>query len=106
MANYNQNLVSTGLTTTTFVAPIAGPLTIRWKISLPTLTTGGGVSAVVCTVNQQGSPIFTGNAGSEGSSVVATAAALDSFTLVLTSANAVDNALNAVKMNVSISSGQ
>lgn len=106
MANYNQNLVFTGLGTLTTSVPSAGPYKMEGKISLPTLVGGSGVSACVCTINQNGSPIYTGTAGAEGFGIEPTCAANDTFTFVLSSAAAPDQVLNAIKMTVSISQGQ
>lgn len=107
MANYNQNLTVAGLGTTTILIPTSDIYTIKGTLTLPTLTTTSGVgqSAVVVTVNQNGSPIYTGPAGSEGFSTGCTAAANDSITIVLTSAAAIDLPPNSVKMTVSIWEG-
>ena len=108
MSNFNQNLVSVGLGTTSIMVPFAAPYSLDGKISLPQLVTGATApSQVVCTINQNGSPIYVGNPGAEGFGVkVPTAAARDIFTFVLTSAAVVDQALNAIKMNVDVSTGQ
>lgn len=106
MANYAQNLVFNGIGTLTIVMPVAGPCFIEGKLSLPSLNAGSsGPSSVVVTVNQNGSPIYSGPAGAEGFKVDFTAALSDSMTVVTSSSAAVDTALNAVKMTVSVGSG-
>jgi hypothetical protein len=101
----NQNLSFAGLGTFTTIMPVAGPYVFKGKLSLPTLTGGGGQSAVVVTVSQNGTPFYTGLPGAEGFQCVAEAAANDTFTIVTSSAAAPDLVLNAVKATYSISSG-
>lgn len=103
---YNQNAVFNGLGTFTQNLPAAGNYFVEGKSSIPTIVGGGGASALVATVNLNGSPIYTGTAGAEGfGRVTFAAAALDALTIVFTSANAVDAALNAVKSSIVISQG-
>ncbi len=106
MANYAQNLVFNGLGTLSTVVPAAGPYFVEGKLSLPTIVGGSGPSSVVVTVNQNGSPIYTGIAGAEGFYLDVTCAALDTIAIVLTSSAAADAPLNVIKMTVSIGSGQ
>jgi hypothetical protein len=106
MANFSQTIISTGLGTTTITVPSAGPYRMDGKIQLPTLIGGGGVSACLCTINQNGSPIYTGTAGQEGFGPLdVTCAANDALTFVLTSAAAADQPVNVIKMTVALSSG-
>jgi hypothetical protein len=101
----NQNLSFAGLGTFTTIMPVAGPYILKGKLSLPTIVGGGGQSAAVVTVNQNGAPIYVGQPGAEGFLVAANAAANDTFTIVTTSAADPDLVLNAVKATYAISSG-
>lgn len=105
---YNQNLTNVGLNTLTTSVPTAGPYSIKGKLTLPTYTDDGstGTSAVVTTVNQNGSPIYTGLAGAEGFYTTFLAAAGDTITVVFTSSATVDQAPNAVKATIGLTSGQ
>lgn len=107
-SEFNQNSISTGLGTTTLTAPQAGVYFVKGKLQLPTITGSGsaaGASQCVVTVNQNGSPVYTGNAGAEGFYTTLSCALADSVTVVLTSAAAPDAVLNAVKMEVSFGLG-
>lgn len=97
MASFNQNIAFSGLSTVSMIAPSAGPYCLDGKISLPTITNGGGASACVATVNQNGSPIYTGIAGAEGFKVDMLCAANDTIALVLSSAAAADAPANVIK---------
>lgn len=106
MANYNQNLVFNGLGTLSITVPVAGSYFCEGKISLPTLTNGGGVSACLVTINQNGSPIYTGQAGAEGFKTDIVCAALDVIAIVLSSSAAADQPLNVIKSTISIGIGE
>jgi hypothetical protein len=103
MANFNQNITSVGLTTTTFVVPLAGVYTLRGKTTLPTIVDGGGSSSVVATISQtplSGSPtvIYTGPVGAEGfGPITVNCAASDTMSIAMSSSNPNDAGLNAVK---------
>lgn len=105
---YNQNFTSTGLTTNTFSIPTAGPYSIRGKTTLPTNTDDGntGTSACVTTINQNGSPIYTGLPGAEGFYTTFLAAAGDVMTVVFSSGATIDQPLNTIKCSFGVSSGQ
>lgn len=105
MAQFMQNLVSTGLVTTTVTVPNANFYNVRGKISLPELAPGGGVSACVAVVNKNGSPVYTGTAGASGFMTQVTCAANDILTIVLSSAAAVDQPVNAIKMTTQVFEG-
>ena len=79
MAQFNQNLTSVGLNTLTFTMPQAGAYFIEGKISLPTISNGGGVSACLVTITNGTGPvtIYTGIAGAEGFYTTFAAAAGD-----------------------------
>ncbi len=105
MANFSQNLVWNGLgTLTTVLTPDV--YTISGKISLPTITNGGGVSACLVTINQNGSAIYTGVAGAEGFATRISCTGTDTVTIVYSSAAAPDQVLNSIKSTISIASGQ
>jgi hypothetical protein len=105
---YNQNFTNVGLNTLSFSLPTAGPYFVDGKLSLPTNTDDGaaGTSSCVVTVNQNGSPIYVGLPGAEGFHCTLLAAANDAITVVFSSANAIDQAPNAVKATIGCSSGQ
>lgn len=105
MANYSQNYVFSGLGSLSFNVPTTSAYFFDGKISLPTIVGGAGVSAVVVTINQNGAPVYVGTAGAEGFRADFACTANDLIAIVLSSANANDNALNAVKMTVAIGEG-
>lgn len=102
---FNQNVTIAGLQSYSVGVPTAGPYFVEGKISIPTITNGGGQSSVVATVNQNGSPIYTGVAGAEGFRTDLLCAAADVIQIVLSSAAAPDLGLNNVKATVAIGSG-
>lgn len=103
---FNQNLTFNGLGTLSVTIPDAGAYFVEGHISIPTLTNGGGVSALVVTVNQNGSPIYTGVAGAEGFRVTANCAASDVIAMIFSSSAAADLGLNVIKSVISIGVGQ
>jgi hypothetical protein len=105
-SGFNQNIESTGLGTTSVTVPYAGAYFVKGKTTLPTLVDGSGASSLVITVNQNGSPIYTGPAGAEGFYTTASCAANDVLAIVLSSSAAVDAVNNAVKSRFSIGQGQ
>lgn len=110
MANYSQNFAISGLETLTVVAPVAGNFTLSGKVSLPRLSQSDPSdpnylnypSAVVTTIKQNGSTIFTSSAGQDGFSIPILAALNDSFTIQLSSSALEDTVLNAVSAVISI----
>lgn len=105
MAQFNQNAAITGLSTYSVIVPSAGPYFMEGKLSLPTLVGGAGASACVATVNLNGSPIYTGLAGAEGFRAETVCAAGDTLSVVLSSAAAPDQILNAIKGVVAVGQG-
>lgn len=103
--DFNQNAAIGGLNTYSVIVPNAGPYAIKGKLTLPTIVGGGGASSCVVTVNQNGSPVYTGVAGAEGYFTTLNCAVGDTIAVVLSSAAAVDQALNAVKATVGITQG-
>lgn len=106
MDNYVQNTVFNGLGTQSFTIPIAGPYFVEGHLSLPSLVGGGGASQVVVTINQNGSPIYTGQAGAEGFYKDMLCAANDVIAVVLNSSAAPNLGLNVIKANISIGLGE
>lgn len=104
---FNQNLSFVGLGTLSITVPLAGAYFVDGKISLPTLSKGDvAPSAVLVTVNQNGSPVYTGQAGAEGFYTTLSCAASDVIAMVFSSAAAVDQGLNVIKSTVSIGLGE
>jgi hypothetical protein len=102
---FYQNLMWQGIGTLSVTVPNAGPYFVEGKISLPTITGGGGPSSLVVTVNQNGSPVYVGAAGASGFRTEISCAVNDVIAMVFSSAAAVDNALNAIKANIEIGQG-
>ena len=105
-SGFNQNIESTGLSTTSVTVPYAGPYMVKGKFTIPTSISGAGQSSLVITVNQNGSPIYTGLAGAEGFYTTASCAANDIIAFVLSSSASVDAVNNSVKAVYSVSQGQ
>lgn len=114
-----QSTVIAGLGTQTFNVVTAALYTCEFKIFVPyqasgssnnsSVTTGG--SSLVVVVNLNGSPVLTTSVPSPtqaivGGSVRIQAAVGDVITVVLSSAAAADNALNAIKGIVNIYQGE
>jgi hypothetical protein len=110
MSNYSQNFSISGLETLTFVVTVAGQFSLKAKLKIPRLSQTDPTdpnflsypSAVVTTIKQNGTTIFTSTAGADGFSIPISAAALDSFTVALSSSSAEDEVLNAVSAVVSV----
>ena len=107
MAQYVQNATYSGLGTFAVMsAPEAANYHFQLKMSLPTISEGHATnSQVICLVKKNGSTVYTGNAGDEGFNFGLTLAANDAITLVLSSSAPVDQGLNRIKTNISISEG-
>lgn len=105
--SFNQNASIAGLQSYAYAVPVAGPVFLDGKLSIPTLVGGGGQSAVVATVVNGTGPVtvYTGVAGAEGFHVNTPCLAGDVLTVSLSSANAVDAVPNAVKCVLAIGSG-
>lgn len=103
---FSINEAVSGLVSTTIPRLNPGPHTITGKLTLPSRGTGSQTSTtVIVTVNQNGSPIYTGKPGADGFVAGFNAAANDVITVVTSSSNPIDQALNAVKMTLSIWEG-
>lgn len=110
MANFSQSYSISGLETLTIVMPVAGNFTLSGKIKLPRLSQTDPTdpnflsypSAVIATIKQNGTTIFTTSAGSDGFSIPILSAAQDTFTVQLSSSSPQDEILNSVSAVVSI----
>lgn len=104
---FNQNVNLSGLTSYSVAMPTAGVYSFDWKISLPTLSNGGGQSSCVMTIVNGTGPvtIYTGVAGAEGGKVDTLCAANDVITFTLSSSAAADLPLNVIRATIAISSG-
>lgn len=105
-AGFNQNIESTGLNTVSVTVPYDGPYFVKGKFTIPSLVGGSGASSLVITVNQNGSPVYSGPVGAEGFFHNLSCAAYDVIAFVLSSSAAVDAVNNAVKAVYSIGLGQ
>lgn len=105
-SGFSQNVEFVGLGTFSWTVPYAGAYFVKGKIFVPTLIDGGVPSSVVVTVNQNGSPVYTGLAGAEGFYTNLSCAAYDVIAVVLSSSVTTDQAPNAVKGRYSIGQGQ
>jgi hypothetical protein len=110
-SNYNQTFTNVGLNTLSFSIPTTAaglPCVCFGSLSLPQGYDDGGLgtSAVVVTVAQNASTIYTGLAGAEGFRVNFLAAGGDAMTVAFSSAAAIDQPLNAVKAVVGCCTAQ
>lgn len=100
-------LTLVGLSTLTTHANTTGPHVIFGKITCPQLAQGSSApSQVVVTVNQNGSPIYTGTAGAEGFKQQMLCTSGDTITVVTSSTAAVDTtSLNGIKAVIGFTNG-
>lgn len=95
---FGQTLMFEGLGTFTLMtAPFAGLFEIDGKVTLSTLSSGGGQSSLVCTVKQGASTVLTSVAGAQGFNINLQCALNDVITVVLSSAAAADSGKNVIK---------
>lgn len=102
---FNQNVEFQGIVDQSIGIPEAGLVTVDVKCTIPTLVAGGGVSALVIVIKKNAATEYTGSAGQQGAWTQFQVAAGDIVHVVTSSANAVDNALNAVKGVIAVSMG-
>lgn len=119
----NTSTVFAGLGTSTFTVVTTGLYTVAFKSTLPyqasgssndsSVTTGGSSLQVVVNQDTGGGPVAKLTVGSPsptqpllGGSVSLLCTAGDVLTVVLTSAAAADNALNAVKTIINLFQGE
>ena len=103
MANSSVQMVIEGLNSMQTSVPNAGKYLVTCKMNLPTLSKGDPAnSQVVAVVSQQGSPVYTSVAGTEGFQISLNCAADDVILVSLSSAAAIDQGLNVIKTVVAI----
>jgi hypothetical protein len=103
---FNQSLSFTNLGTITVGCPEAATYNVDVKCQIPTLTNGGGVSALVIVIKHNTSTVYTGSAGALGAwTQVSGVAAGDTISVVTSSSNAADEGLNAIQGYIAISDG-
>lgn len=107
MANFYQSQTVEGLSTVTIKVPTSDTYKLEGKINTPSLQSGSNAqSSVVVTISQTGlGTIYTGPAGAKGFQIKPVCSANDVLTIVLSSANAVDQGTNMIKSVISISEG-
>ena len=106
MSNYNTSEVFNGLGTFVIGVGDTGTYTLQGTITLPSISQGAsGNSSVVVTITTTGAGlIYTGAAGAKGFEISnVSAAAGDTISIALSSANAVDQGLNIIKTTVTVS---
>lgn len=105
---FAQNLTMTGLNSYSVSVPTAGPYFVKGKISLPTISNGGGQSLCVATITNRTGPttVYTGLPGAEGFYVDTPCAANDVLTITFSSSAPADQPPNVIKAVVSVGSGQ
>lgn len=104
---FSQNLTFAGLGTLSLTVPLAGNYFLAGKISLPTIPKGDATpSALLVTVNQNGSPVYVGQPGAEGFYKDVACAANDLLAVVFSSSALVDQGLNVIKSTISVGQGQ
>lgn len=103
MANFSLTFTSTNLGTSSFKLPNDGTFAIDGKIQIPKPMDGSVASQLVVVINKNGSAQYTGLAGSAGFYKEVSGVAGDLIAIVLSSAAAVDNAMNAIKCTVAVS---
>lgn len=106
MANEAQNAVFEGLGTFTYKTQAAGHFFFEGKSQMPRLSQGNGPSALVVVCNLNGVPFYTGDAGADGFRAESDCDALDTITIVFSSANAIDAQNNVIKTAISIYTGE
>jgi len=103
---FNQSLSFGGLTTIVISCPEAASYNVDVKCQIPTLSNGGGVSALVIVIKHNSSTVYTGTAGALGAwCQIPAVAAGDTISVVTSSSNPADEKLNAIQGQIAISDG-
>lgn len=100
--------LATGSSSYSFSAPAAGVYSLDWKISLPTITDGGGQSGLIVTITNTttSTTLYSSAPGATGGKLDTLAALNDVIQFSMSSTAAADLAtLNTVKATIAISSG-
>lgn len=110
--SFSLNMSISGLGSQSITMPVAGLLTVDGKLSLslesqdvsqpappssPPNSAPSGASQCVVTINQNGSPMYTGIAGATGFNKELQVAVGDVIAIVLSSSAAPDQGLNVIK---------
>lgn len=97
------SITVTGLATTTLPLTTAGMHRVDVKLQLPTPSEGAsGPSAVITTITQNATLLYTSNPGDEGASVPIMVAVNDTLSVAFASSAAVDQGANAFKSTITI----
>jgi len=105
--NFRKSIEFCGLGTAANQAvPDSDMYVVAGTLTIPSIPAGSSTaSSVVVVVNKNGSPVYTGNPGSKGFKVDVVCVAADVLSVVLSSAAAVDNVINAVRSTITMSKG-
>lgn len=103
MANFSLTFTTTNLGTSSFKLPNNGTFALDGKIQIPKPQDGSAASSLVVVINKNGSAQYTGLAGAAGFYAEVSGVAGDTIAVVLSSAAAVDNVINAIKATVAVS---
>lgn len=104
MENLSRTMTVAGLGTTTIIVPNTDTYTFDVTVTCP-LHRAGTPSAVVVTINKNGSPIYASSAGTKGFHFSSQLAASNSITIVVSSISTADLGLNTIKTTIAISEG-
>lgn len=103
---FYQNGTQAGLGTYSVTVLEAGTFVVSGSMSLPRIYDGStAASSCVVLVKQNGSTVYTGTAGADGFKAELLCAANDVISVVFQSAAAIDQPVNAIKCQISITSG-
>lgn len=105
MAGYYTSFTSTNLGEIDVVVPTTDTYVVNVSLTLPSIPQSGAASAVVTTVKVNSSTKYTSNAGDFGLNYEVSCTAGDTIKITTASAQANDNAANAVKVSVAIYEG-
>jgi hypothetical protein len=100
--NPSSNLQIEGLNSGTFIVPQNGTYNFDGKLTFPEQSEGAtSTNPVVVTVTRNSSPVYTGNAGSQGFKTTILCSAGDNITITLSSSSPPNN-YNRIRANVAI----
>lgn len=108
MANASQTIQTNGLGTITYPVETAGNYFVESKSSIPTTSTGAPAnSSLITVIKHNATTLVTSTAGASGAYANEIVCAVgDTLSVVYTSANSIDTALNAVKSTIVFASNQ
>jgi hypothetical protein len=102
---FSINFGSSGLGEVDIGVPNADTYTVETRLLLPSVNAGNGASAVVTVIQVNSTVLYTSDAGNKGATISVPCLAGDVIKIITSSAQANDNAINAVRLNASISQG-